>query len=306
MKNVKHVIVYAIICIFVTACASEQVSLEQEDNSTAISTIIDENSSDLNSLNENQKSEISKSNNAEKYAEIVLNNESEWLGHYTAYELHGAPMCWFEDLDFDGRLEFIVGGAIWDICGQGNVNYDFYRFTDDDKMVRLLPSSEDTCLMAANLDCNPGLGYISGTVIKNKKTGKCSYVYSSSFFSYPADVFKEMHFGDSTYEEENLMGYSEIDYSDDLPPVQYYGKDGKEVTKSELVADLQSMLDDCILCRSEVGTIPFSDSMKDIVYGSDYSDTLSAIVSNCYDALNKCLLRIKNTLKYRQNRRFMV
>ena len=198
---------------------------------------------------------------AEKYAEIVMAYESEWLERYTSHGLWGSPMCWFEDLDFDGRLEFIVGNALWDTFDQGSVNYDFYRFTDDDKMVRLEYEYGKTCVLAANLDSSPGLGYIGGTIVKDRKTGEYLYLYSASHLSFPANLLRKMKFGNSTYEDEIFTGYFEPEYSaeeDGIYP-EYYGKNGEIISKQELISNLQTMRSEYLLCKNNVGTIPLME-----------------------------------------------
>lgn len=224
---------------------------------------------------------------AEKYAEIVMNHEPDWLERYTSHTLNGTPMAWFEDLDFDGRPEFIVGGAIWADYPQGNVNYDFYRFTDSGEMVRLVPESggDFSCLFAANLDCNPGLGYISGNVIRNKETEKYEYVYSSSFFSYPAEVFKKMIFGENNYSEQTLAGYWEVDFGEGLQ-TEYYGEQDERIFRSDLIDYLNSLSEKYTQCFSHVGTIPFSDQDKDIHPDESNVDVLSSVISDCYEELS--------------------
>lgn len=82
------------------------------------------------------KMEASELTKAEKYAQIVIDNESLWLEPLALEYASQAAIttnvdCWFEDLDFDGSLEFIVGPThIAD--GMSRIYYyDIYRFSDD-------------------------------------------------------------------------------------------------------------------------------------------------------------------------------
>lgn len=92
-----------------------------------------------NSLEDDLKSER---NDAEKYAQIVMSNELYWLDTMNEIDsFTGTNSCWFEDLDFDGTPEFIVGGSNWvDTDGwiPATNRYYIYNFTEDGGMKRII------------------------------------------------------------------------------------------------------------------------------------------------------------------------
>ena len=66
---------------------------------------------------------------AEKYAKVVKDNESVWLEPFNSSDTvpqdYENPNCWFEDVDFDGSPEFIIGG--FNMGTQGGIGYRIYR-----------------------------------------------------------------------------------------------------------------------------------------------------------------------------------
>ena len=66
---------------------------------------------------------------AEKYAKVVKDNESVWLEPFNRFDYvlpeYENPNCWFEDVDFDGSPEFIIGG--FNMGTQGGIGYRIYK-----------------------------------------------------------------------------------------------------------------------------------------------------------------------------------
>lgn len=237
---------------------------------------------------------------AERYAQIVMDNEDLWLAplnemYISEYE---SQTCWFEDVDFDGELEFIVGGC--NMQSQGGISYYIFKF-EDDKMVKLYENYIDkenaylgissTGNIPSHLKRpNPGFAEYSGEIIKDKN-GNYRYIlsYIVSYLGTGYGIAELDIEGDTL--NWNLVGGYVTD-----PEFEYINSSGNSVSESKLKSSLVDWFDGSSFCFAEIGTIPctyVNESLDSEWYkaatssDSGLSDVASAYVSGCYDGLSK-------------------
>lgn len=236
---------------------------------------------------------------AEKYAQIVMDNENLWLDPLNNMYLYEneSQTCWFEDVDFDGALEFIVGGC--NMQTQAGIGYCIFKFKDD-KMIKLYESyiNRDSAFegmsSTGNIPSrlrspNPGFGEYSGEIIKDKN-GKYRYIFPH-FIGYLGTGYgiAELTLGDDTLDWSLIGGYK-------TDPVDYINNFGDSVSKNVLLDSLSEWFDGSSFCFANIGTIPCTYLNKKLdsewyeaATNSDsgLNDAASAYVSGCYDGLSE-------------------
>lgn len=230
---------------------------------------------------------------AEKYAKAVMDNEDMWLDKWNNSYIGSTDnvYCWFEDIDFDGDPEFIVGGALAQQA-QGGINYDYFKVTDSGKLKHIVnandPDMEYSALVFANHAPNPGLGYIDAMIMKDKKTGEHIYTYSGTFPDLQARNIIKMDFSGGKYSEEMLCGYTSDDRFEDVEDSFYLDSSTEKISKSRLIAYLNDKKDNYTFSISSIGTIPCTRVMKnEVYYEGGMNDGAASTISNCYDGLSK-------------------
>lgn len=230
---------------------------------------------------------------AEKYAKAVMDNEDMWLDKWNNSYIGSTDnvYCWFEDVDFDGDPEFIVGGALAQQA-QGGINYDYFKVTDNGKLKHIVnandPDREYSALVFANYAPNSGLGYIDAMIMKDKKTGEHIYTYSGTFPDLQARNIIKMDFSGGKYSEEMLCGYTSDDRFEDVEDSFYLDSSTEKISKSRLIAYLNDKKDNYTFSISSIGTIPCTWTMKnEVYYEGGMNDGAASTISNCYDGLSK-------------------
>ena len=230
---------------------------------------------------------------AEKYAKAVMDNEDMWLDKWNNSYIGSTDnvYCWFEDIDFDGDPEFIVGGALAQQA-QGGINYDYFKVTDSGKLKHIVnandPDREYSALVFANHAPNPGLGYIDAMIMKDKKTGEHIYTYSGTFPDLQARNIIKMDFSGGEYSEKMLCGYTSDDRFEDVEDSFYLDSSTEKISKSRLIAYLNDKKDNYTFSISSIGTIPCTRAMKnEVYYEGGMNDGAASTISNCYDGLSK-------------------
>lgn len=232
---------------------------------------------------------------AEKYAQIVMDNEDIWLEPLNEMDyLSGGAACWFEDIDFDGTPEFIIGGC--NMGSQGGYDYNIYKIADD-KLIKLQEEgyTGGSTINGAKTAPNPGFGQICASVIKDK-SGNYNYIFTTTTTSigdgYGLSVLKV---NKNTIEWSDIGGYIYSDYGNGKIDEKYLGHDSTDITQKELIESLNNWFNGSTLCLSEIGTIPctyMSESLDSEWYknatnsDSGLSDASSAFISGCYDTLS--------------------
>lgn len=230
---------------------------------------------------------------AEKYAKAVMDNEDMWLDKWNNSYIGSTDnvYCWFEDIDFDGDPEFIVGGALAQQA-QGGINYDYFKVTDNGKLKHIVnandPDREYSASVFANYAPNPGLGYIDAMIMKDRKTGEHIYTYSGTFPDLQARNIIKMDFSGGKYSEEMLCGYTSDDRFEDVEDSFYLDSSTEKISKSRLIAYLNDKKDNYTFSISSIGTIPCTWTMKnEVYYEGGMNDGAASTISNCYDGLSK-------------------
>ena len=218
---------------------------------------------------------------AEQAAETVLANESLWLDPVNDSLTESSnrseweyAACWFEDLDFDGTPEFIIGG--WNPGWQFGQCYVLYRIQNG-RMERInsekpngiysedYPFTVNTVVSVSNYNAEthfPGITgtYAGGAEVVKDKNGKYRYVIPVVTES-PVGGYelRELSVSGNTFREELIagynIGYDEINYR--LPGVQGYS------TKEELDSALGDFYSGSGNCETRIGAIPCTKIMRD-------------------------------------------
>lgn len=238
-----------------------------------------------------------KETKAEKYARIVMENEDIWLD-----PLNGMPLsesegvtCWFEDVDFDGDSEFIVGGC--NMQTQGGVNYCIYKFSGE-KMIKILgdymdsENAELTTNSTGNIPSqfiSPNSGFSKyGAEIVKDSNGDHRYIFPY-IISYIGEGYgiAEMRINDNKLTWSLIGGFS------DYPDLKYYDSSGT-VSKNKMTASMKGWFSGSTYCISKIGIIPCTYVSKKLdsewynnAINSDTGLINSSYVSGCYDTLTK-------------------
>ena len=244
---------------------------------------------------------------AEKAAEIVMENEDMWLDYINTYvsenEWDNRSIktdycgCWFEDLDFDGTPEFIVGG--FNPGWQAGCVYMLYKIKDN-KLERILDKNassherslfNDTLVINDNRSVIPGFASANGASIIKDKKGKFRYILShnSSAFGF---FLTELTFDRNEFSLSSAISIARISFAPfgevvyDLPdPVLGV----RSCSKEDFIADVDDFFDGSECYYSRIGVIPCSNPMKDKdekwLADAERSEQ-SSYISICYDNLN--------------------
>jgi len=156
---------------------------------------------------------------AEKYAQIVLDNESVWHDPWEKKAANSylsvTSLAWFQDLDFDGTPEFVVGTM--NIPAQATAyGFDVFRFTDDGKMKKL---TSDTPFEDYSISFTPHFrGVFEGMNGYVYKNGAGEYIYvcdevNNSVASHGCNVI-QCRFGKEKIETQTLCDYLYQDLPD--------------------------------------------------------------------------------------------
>lgn len=228
---------------------------------------------------------------AEKYAKIVMDNEDIWLEPMNEINFtNQEPFCWFEDLDFDGNLEFIVGGC--NMGTQGGINFTIYKISGS-KMIKQnspwgkhISSTDNSALIAPE----PGLQAVGAEVIKTKK-GTYKYLFPSSMVYIGRGTgISELSFF------ENCLNYKKIgSYWANQGTITYSAGNEENTSKEKLVSYINDYFEGTTRCITNIGTIPCTEYTKH--YDADFYDSIksgnaqlsdgqTAIVSSCYNFLS--------------------
>lgn len=240
---------------------------------------------------------------AERYAQIVMDNEDIWLDPLNEMYLseYESQTCWFEDVDFDGKPEFIVGGC--NMQSQGEISYYIFRF-EDDKMIKIYedyidgenanPGISSTGNIPSHLRSpNPGFSEYSGEIIKDKN-GNYRYIfpYIISYIGIGYGI-AELDVEGTTLNWSFIGGYTTEPNETGL---KYINSSRNNVSESKLKSSLADRFEGSSYCIAKIGTIPctyvnekLDSEWYEAAVGSDsgLSDAASAYVSGCYDGLSK-------------------
>lgn len=232
--------------------------------------------------------------NAEKYAQIVMDNEDVWLEPFNNGDtpIYGGTVdCWFEDIDFDGTPEFIVGGC--NMGTQGGISYNIYRI-ENGEMIGINLSDDFPYNSTGDIPIflqrpNSGFNEYSAEIIKDKD-GKYRYIFPY-ILSYLGSGYgiAEMKINGDTLDWELIGGYITE------PEMEYRDNSNSSVSKQNLISSMDSWFERSTLCWSEIGTIPctyvceyLDQEWFEAASNSDVglSDASASYVSGCYDTLN--------------------
>ncbi len=220
---------------------------------------------------------------AEKAAEIVLNNEALWLDPVNdslsdmprnpdlTNREHG--VCWFEDLDFDGTPEFIIGG--WNPGWQFGEGYVLFRLNLDSGTMEQIYNEKNSNFssdeypfiydsVSAFSDYTddtfyPGLTGACGADVVSDGEGNYKYVIPMPSESPNGGYFlNDLSVGEHTFNESRVGGYS-CGIGDD---VKYYTSDG-EIEKDELTTLVNDYYSGFVRCLPHIGAIPCTSLMSD-------------------------------------------
>lgn len=234
------------------------------------------------------------SNDAEKFAQIVMDNENVWLEPFNNGDtpIYGGTVdCWFEDIDFDGTPEFIVGGC--NMGTQGGISYNIYRI-ENGEMIGINLSDDFPYNSTGDIPIflqrpNSGFNEYSAEIIKDKD-GKYRYIFPY-ILSYLGSGYgiAEMKINGDTLDWELIGGYITE------PEMEYRDNSNSSVSKQNLISSMDSWFERSTLCWSEIGTIPctyvceyLDQEWFEAASNSDVglSDASASYVSGCYDTLN--------------------
>lgn len=214
--------------------------------------------------------------------QAVLDNEDLWLDTINGETIiDGYNDCWFQDMDMDGDVEFIVGGYIGGVTsfdGTSIYSHDFliYNYVDDE------------------LVCMGGFAFWVGLedeydgfpcqLYKNSDTGEFIYLNSSI-----DDVAREKQYyleeleflSDASYQKNTVVT---IKVASDGSYTYYFGDD--TVSLSEMLSDYDAYFANLTPYQTTVQTIPCSVSSAD---RDGYYDTMSdeeklAVLTESYNA----------------------
>ncbi len=226
---------------------------------------------------------------AEKYAKAVMDNEDMWLSSFNKLKTLGnGNYCWFEDLDFDGEKEFVIGGSTWEDEGcwiPSTKRYFAYKITSDGKLKRI-DGYHDTdniqfISFFANYNYvdfkgNQGFNDIGMEVIKHTDTGKYERVYLGAATGGDYYSFCTVNFTSEKKVEKILTGFDNT--SDMITENQYW---------DVIIDPVANYMENTLHCDNSVITIPCTSLSKKITangYGCyDYlskEDKMSALVNS--------------------------
>lgn len=256
---------------------------------------------------------------AAKYAQIVMDNEDLWLDPLNDMYLSDldSQTCWFEDIDFDGELEFIVGGCNMET--QGGISYFIFKFKGD-KIIKVFEDYVNRDEAYSKLSStgnipshlrteNPGFKEFGAEIVKDK-TGNYKYIfpYIVSYIGTGYGI-SELKICNNSLTWSLIGGYVTN------PEFEYLGSSGDVISEKELLKALSTWFDGTTVCYSVIGTIPCSYINKKldsewykVAISSDFglNDTYSAFVSGCYDGLSneekkEALIKSYNTYRIEES-----
>ena len=205
----------------------------------------------------------------------------------TGYGITTYCGCWFEDLDFDGTPEFIMGG--FNPGWQGGSGYALYKIHDG-KMERIFnkhsshkideerPFVYDSVYVDHNYNYKvwmlPGFISAGGAEVIKDKHGDFKYVFPSSGAESPnggyylteltvnSNEFDQPHGGFVRFayvpDTETKTLYQQCRISDETAESGY-----RECSQNELLAAVDDFFEDSESYISTIGVIPCSNLMDD-------------------------------------------
>lgn len=226
---------------------------------------------------------------AEKYAKAVMDNEDMWLSSFNKLKALGyGNYCWFEDLDFDGEKEFVIGGSTWEDEGfwiPSTKRYFAYKITSDGKLKRIdgYHDTDNIQFISFFANCNyvdfkgnQGFNDIGMEVIKHTDTGKYERVYLGAATGGDYYSFCTVNFTSEKKVEKILTGFDNT--SDMITENQYW---------DVIIDPVANYMENTLHCDNAVITIPCTSLSKKITangYGCyDYlskEDKMSALVNS--------------------------
>ena len=240
---------------------------------------------------------------AEKYADIVKANENIWLDplNNKTIQANETCECWFEDMDFDGEPEFVVGG--FNMGTQWGHNFNIYKFKDNE-MIKLVPvqysqvdrndkTFDDNVFSIVEMTAlakapNPGFAGYSAEIVCDAE-GKYSYLFPciESGIGTGYSICK-LVLDEDTLSWELIGSYSNI-------PCQglFFETPGNRMADRDETLDyMKKWFDDKVFCWSRIGSIPCTYFNKDYTIEryneikEQLSDGAGSWVSGCYDLLS--------------------
>ena len=207
-------------------------------------------------------------------AEIVIENESIWLDSINLENVSQAAVttainAWFEDVDFDGTLEFVVGPTQIVDGMSRSYYYDIYKFTDNN-MVKMGASNTTYSNGKASLTVTPSVYANSSNthldLIKDKN-GKYHYIYNEESEHDTFPIY-EVDFGGDTVKLSELYNRP---YNSSWKLENKIS--GKTVTLDEMTAAVNADIANNKACEIIVQNIPLTN-------------TSGEIKENCYSKLS--------------------
>lgn len=245
-----------------------------------------------NSHNGNSKKQDSKKeqSEAEKYAQIVINNEKlwydPWLSDGDEYAPINSTYAWFQDLNFDGKLEFIVGTQ--NIMGQSMLyGFDIFEFTNEGEMHKI--TDGNTMIYDRSIIFSPHFDGVRAGMpgFVYESDGKYTYIYDDVNNSISTTGFR---MSELTIVKGNISTNTLFDYLYAEPgeTIEYYKYKDKNLSKKEIISKLEEQINNSTFYRAKIGTVPFSDKEAWITDPNDetLSDAAGAVISACYDGLS--------------------
>ena len=266
---------------------------------------------------------LEKEKDAEKYAQIVVDNEALWLGDFREFTLYGntdltytgIPNCWFEDVDMDGELEFIFGG--FNMGTQGGIGYRIYEFVDGE-MKATYPDygygvDRDEPLYAGSInsiirndtDTSDLTGFkaVHGELLMNEN-GICRY-YFPTIFSYVDAGYSIssliINRSDNSCSTENIGSYSYPYYlNEDRGPDYLMGSyTGPEdyISREELTEGIKDHFAGLTVVDVNIKAIPctsFAREVDPLQCGFEYECYEDMSRSDRLEALKESYLAYSN------------
>lgn len=237
---------------------------------------------------------------AEKYAKIVMENEDLWLAPLNEMNIPDFEdcTCWFEDINFDGTPEFIVGGFNMEtqyVC------YNVYVI-ENNKMRKLLDKgfvetygekgSQFPSLSLPGIVTSPNAGFAHYCCEVIQTNDKYYYLFPYCIMSYGVG------YGITAMDgvDNDVIQWTNIGRFDEYPSFGCFDSNAAPTSSDDLISTIDEWNKASTKYWVHIGTIPCTYKNLDLDMDwfnkasssdSGLNDSSASFVSGCYDTLTE-------------------
>ena len=226
---------------------------------------------------------------AERIAKLIVENESTWhrTGRISDIHKYGdtkSTTCWFEDLDFDGVKEFVVGPVCAERGQATFYGYDIYKI-ENNKLRKLKSAGDPT-------------GYCSYSSIS---FGKYNYFENNNLEMYlykdGSGKYHYAHCALTSWSFEECMVLNETDFSviKDKPMFDYlvasdpayYSVGGSKVSADKMISRVKAELNGAKQCTVKTKQVNITNKNGKITsdcYSKKKKEEKIRMLAESYDA----------------------